>query len=107
MRGCAKEEVCVVMPPSWAVTLLAYFERGQNIVPHPHSWIAGVGRGIATGVSRCRRSEEHTSGLQSLMRISYAVFCLKKKKTMKHEYKIKTMQNSHVIQNLNYHEYRT
>src|SRR3546814_6549004 len=28
-----------------------------------------------------RRSEEHTSELQSLMRISYAVFCLKKKKT--------------------------
>src|SRR3546814_4920153 len=28
----------------------------------------------------CRRSEEHTSELQSLMRISYAVFCLKKKK---------------------------
>src|SRR3546814_2746399 len=29
---------------------------------------------------RGRRSEEHTSELQSLMRISYAVFCLKKKK---------------------------
>src|SRR3546814_4427317 len=29
------------------------------------------------------RSEEHTSELQSLMRISYAVFCLKKKKKMK------------------------
>src|SRR3546814_2598024 len=29
-----------------------------------------------------RRSEEHTSELQSLMRISYAVFCLKKKKRM-------------------------
>src|SRR3546814_7450848 len=29
---------------------------------------------------RLRRSEEHTSELQSLMRISYAVFCLKKKK---------------------------
>src|SRR3546814_7637603 len=28
----------------------------------------------------CTRSEEHTSELQSLMRISYAVFCLKKKK---------------------------
>src|SRR3546814_6629688 len=28
---------------------------------------------------RCQRSEEHTSELQSLMRISYAVFCLKKK----------------------------
>src|SRR3546814_9105477 len=30
---------------------------------------------------RCRRSEEHTSELQSLMRISYAVFCLKKNHT--------------------------
>src|SRR3546814_3523987 len=30
------------------------------------------------------RSEEHTSELQSLMRISYAVFCLKKKKTQHH-----------------------
>src|SRR3546814_1594557 len=29
-----------------------------------------------------RRSEEHTSELQSLMRISYAVFCLKKKRTI-------------------------
>src|SRR3546814_7512014 len=33
--------------------------------------------------SRHRRSEEHTSELQSLMRISYAVFCLKKTKTTK------------------------
>src|SRR3546814_2787235 len=32
------------------------------------------------GTSFQRRSEEHTSELQSLMRISYAVFCLKKKK---------------------------
>src|SRR3546814_1963706 len=31
------------------------------------------------------RSEEHTSELQSLMRISYAVFCLKKKKRYKHK----------------------
>src|SRR3546814_1774393 len=31
------------------------------------------------GSCACRRSEEHTSELQSLMRISYAVFCLKKK----------------------------
>src|SRR3546814_3920308 len=30
--------------------------------------------------ARVKRSEEHTSELQSLMRISYAVFCLKKKK---------------------------
>src|SRR3546814_4375544 len=32
------------------------------------------------------RSEEHTSELQSLMRISYAVFCLKKKKTKRATY---------------------
>src|SRR3546814_10561333 len=32
------------------------------------------------GILRRGRSEEHTSELQSLMRISYAVFCLKKKK---------------------------
>src|SRR3546814_4796368 len=34
-----------------------------------------------------QRSEEHTSELQSLMRISYAVFCLKKKKTRKSQSK--------------------
>src|SRR3546814_10236878 len=40
------------------------------------------------------RSEEHTSELQSLMRISYAVFCLKKKKYKKRqkEYKNKDIQ---------------
>src|SRR3546814_1949441 len=32
-----------------------------------------------SGHAQCKRSEEHTSELQSLMRISYAVFCLKKK----------------------------
>src|SRR3546814_1472929 len=48
------------------------------------------------------RSEEHTSELQSLMRISYAVFCLKKKKTIHtkhpqqhHTYTSYTSINSH------------
>src|SRR3546814_1864006 len=36
----------------------------------------------ASGLNKTVRSEEHTSELQSLMRISYAVFCLKKKKTI-------------------------
>src|SRR3546814_10376897 len=36
------------------------------------------------------RSEEHTSELQSLMRISYAVFCLKKKKKKQHTHKTHT-----------------
>src|SRR3546814_3125528 len=41
----------------------------------------GAGRSLpARGSAAVSRSEEHTSELQSLLRISYAVFCLKKKK---------------------------
>src|SRR3546814_1387107 len=47
-------------------------------------------RCIFTLNGKNHRSEEHTSELQSLMRISYAVFCLKKKKTNK---KINTSTN--------------
>src|SRR3546814_6153246 len=39
-----------------------------------------IGGGVSGNSSGNDRSEEHTSELQSLMRISYAVFCLKKKK---------------------------
>src|SRR3546814_4766290 len=39
------------------------------------------------------RSEEHTSELQSLMRISYAVFCLKKKKQTNKSKKTRTVRN--------------
>src|SRR3546814_6185827 len=57
-------------------TLAAYFDResctGHDHFPHF--------RHAASSARRCVRSEEHTSELQSLMRISYAVFCLKKKK---------------------------
>src|SRR3546814_9925441 len=42
-------------------------------------WLTLQLAGIAVGEFR---SEEHTSEIQSLMRISYAVFCLKKKKTL-------------------------
>src|SRR3546814_6020585 len=45
------------------------------------------------------RSEEHTSELQSLMRISYAVFCLKKKKTKNHSTKTRRPRHSHSIYN--------
>src|SRR3546814_9781605 len=38
-------------------------------------------RRLVGAASELQRSEEHTSELQSLMRISYAVFCLKKKNT--------------------------
>src|SRR3546814_8446863 len=55
-----------------------------------------LGHERASLSSRCRRdarSEEHTSELQSLIRISYAVFCLKKKK------KIMRTYNQHPIYN--------
>src|SRR3546814_5327375 len=42
--------------------------------------VAAKGRIRVNGEDADPRSEEHTSELQSLMRISYAVFCLKKKK---------------------------
>src|SRR3546814_1664344 len=45
------------------------------------------------------RSEEHTSELQSLMRISYAVFCLKKKNdTIRHKQQSKQPQSSQYAQ---------
>src|SRR3546814_6066245 len=51
--------------------------------------VKSVGNGPTT-----KRSEEHTSELQSLMRISYAVFCLKKKKTkQKKPYVLHTFPN--------------
>src|SRR3546814_3127780 len=65
-------------------------ERGlaaRDAVQRPHPVEAGVlddavGRlQLMLEQRQCLRSEEHTSELQSLMRISYAVFCLKKKKT--------------------------
>src|SRR3546814_8218420 len=50
--------------------------RGVNAISAAAELVLELER-IAAGF---RRSEEHTSELQSLMRISYAVFCLKKKK---------------------------
>src|SRR3546814_1135842 len=44
----------------------------------------GIGRALLEPFIFPHRSEEHTSELQSLMRISYAVFCLKKKNLTKH-----------------------
>src|SRR3546814_2976060 len=62
--------------------------------------------------SERRRSEEHTSELQSLMRISYAVFCLKKKISYKIlcnkcqlRTKLNKISNQNTIQILNDHIY--
>src|SRR3546814_10489141 len=57
--------------------------QGGDLVGHRlELGVMRVGRGVA-GLED-DRSEEHTSELQSLMRISYAVFCLEKKKTTRH-----------------------
>src|SRR3546814_2631388 len=75
------------------------FPRGHHdhLVPaqyRPHPCRPPKGRTCAADratnkffrACQLQRSEEHTSELQSLMRISYAVFCLKKKQTQKTHY---------------------
>src|SRR3546814_3978763 len=68
-------------------------------VDYLRTHIAAVGEAIARGVDVrgymlwSLRSEEHTSELQSLMRISYAVFCLKKKKKNKQSTIIKLVHS--------------
>src|SRR3546814_5626267 len=58
--------------------------RGRDLREARVVRVRAGGRG-AEEVDRIdERSEEHTSELQSLMRISYAVFCLKKKNTQRH-----------------------
>src|SRR3546814_945047 len=60
------------------VAEIAHADTGIDI--HPGATI-GKSFFIDHGTGAVIRSEEHTSELQSLMRISYAVFCLKKKNT--------------------------
>src|SRR3546814_3985419 len=75
------------LPPPLLVDAAAVVRRDDAGDVRPPSAVA-VGRGADLDRARAhrargalgRRSEEHTSELQSLMRISYAVFCLKKKK---------------------------
>src|SRR3546814_990172 len=66
-RFCVRREV----PPS----------REARVERRAPEWLALLSCASSPGGMRILiRSEEHTSELQSLMRISYAVFCLKKKK---------------------------
>src|SRR3546814_7558717 len=76
---------------SGTIGALASAPHGQCCCTAPASWLPAFSSGIVivppglAGSEQMRtvRSEEHTSELQSLMRISYAVFCLKKKKIMR------------------------
>src|SRR3546814_1624000 len=58
-------------------------ETVKQIAPQKNEFLRALDDVHAVQISHqmYRRSEEHTSELQSLMRISYAVFCLKKKNT--------------------------
>src|SRR3546814_5418400 len=55
--------------------------HAPNLASYSTAFLRFHGSACPALVNRDDRSEEHTSELQSLMRISYAVFCLKKKKT--------------------------
>src|SRR3546814_9035874 len=63
--------------------------------------VTGVSMWIAVSHQVTGRSEEHTSELQSLMRISYAVFCLKKKKhrpyKQSHKFHIQRVNRSRAV----------
>src|SRR3546814_8222882 len=50
----------------------------------PVEQVGDIGGDDVAGAGENTRSEEHTSELKSLMRISYAVFCLKKKNEISH-----------------------
>src|SRR3546814_6547810 len=69
---------------------LAFPPSAQNCFPHSSAHDPR-GSGIEDFLTP-NRSEEHTSELQSLMRISYAVFCLKKKKKYKQKNRKMTKQ---------------
>src|SRR3546814_6467008 len=73
-------------------------ETGEALIRASYSTNIKERRDCSTALfdvrGRTLRSEEHTSELQSLMRISYAVFCLKKKKKNTHHKKATTMQKT-------------
>src|SRR3546814_2884973 len=76
----------LVRPLVWLFIFAAGFRAvlGVSIIPPYDTYVlyeVYVVPGLVAMIQLFNRSEEHTSELQSLMRISYAVFCLKKKKT--------------------------
>src|SRR3546814_10845260 len=74
-------------------------------VAHPHVPVLHVMPclfAVMGPAAQHMRSEEHTSELQSLMRISYAVFCLKKKKTQNKQTRTQVINNTIQITGCNH-----
>src|SRR3546814_7330942 len=65
--------------PDLETGIAAIRETLKTLPPRPGVYRMQDARGDVLYVGKARRSEEHTSELQSLMRTSYAVFCLTKK----------------------------
>src|SRR3546814_7409774 len=70
---------CVIETPRPTLRQRPNTARPESRGPAPHYDAAHVPGAARKARALYARSEEHTSELQSLMRISYAVFCLKKK----------------------------
>src|SRR3546814_5060972 len=77
---CHTDVVIRDMPPEMFGGPMVYGHEGAGIVESVGPGVTRFQPGDHVVMSFRSRSEEHTSELQSLMRISYAVFCLKKKK---------------------------
>src|SRR3546814_4069223 len=82
MRAPAREILNASINQTLSRTVITSFVAFLTILA---LYIYGGGSLQGMAESMMIRSEEHTSELQSLMRISYAVFCLKKKKKNKQE----------------------
>src|SRR3546814_7545747 len=79
-----------VVPATFPKVERAQLANGMTLVVARRSGVPLVNMtlllktGVPADYASLKRSEEHTSELQSLMRISYAVFCLNKKKEKSH-----------------------
>src|SRR3546814_4546154 len=76
-RSRARFEAPAHKGPGAGLLSMGTFLWASKALPHPAAHSTRASHSLRPS----SRSEEHTSELQSLMRISYAVFCLKKKKT--------------------------
>src|SRR3546814_7054689 len=76
--GDVVSDIAEDLPDQRALSGFLWLDRATVMI---HQVLDAAAQRVSQG-----RSEEHTSELQSLMRISYAVFCLKKKKTTQYTF---------------------